>query len=70
MEVRVAHHALHGHAGLTVSQGILDFSQEFDVALMDRVVMAFYSGAGQEVRDPAMRARSVSHIIWTHCSNN
>ena len=36
--------------GLTVSQGILDFSKEFDVSLMDRVVMAFYSGAGQEVR--------------------
>ena len=37
-------------AGLTVSQGILDFSKEFDVSLMDRVVMAFYSGAGAEVR--------------------
>ena len=32
------------------SQGILDFSRDFDVSLMDRVVMAFYSGAGQEVR--------------------
>ena len=31
-------------------QGILDFSREFDVSLMDKVVMAFYSGAGQEVR--------------------
>nr|VWO98859.1 BHLH domain-containing protein [Ganoderma boninense] len=29
-------------------EGILDFSKEFDVSLMDRVVMAFYSGAGQE----------------------
>ena len=34
----------------TLLQGILDFSKEFDVSLMDRVVMAFYSGAGQEVR--------------------
>lgn len=31
-------------------QGILDFSKEFDVSLMDRVVMAFYSSTGQEVR--------------------
>ncbi|OCH95617.1 hypothetical protein OBBRIDRAFT_788159 [Obba rivulosa] len=29
-------------------EGILDFSREFDVSLMDKVVMAFYSGAGQE----------------------
>ena len=34
----------------TALQGILDFSKEFDVSLMDRVVMAFYTGAGQEVR--------------------
>ncbi|CAL1704171.1 unnamed protein product [Somion occarium] len=27
---------------------LLDFSREFDVPLMDKVVMAFYSGAGQE----------------------
>ena len=36
-------------------QGILDFSREFDVSLMDKVVMAFYAGAGQEVR--------ASHIV-------
>ncbi|KAG6919966.1 Exportin-1 [Tephrocybe rancida] len=29
-------------------EGILDFSKEFDVALLDKVVMAFYTGAGQE----------------------
>ncbi|OBZ75216.1 Exportin-1 [Grifola frondosa] len=29
-------------------EGILDFSKEFDISLMDRVVMAFYSGVGQE----------------------
>ncbi|THH33915.1 hypothetical protein EUX98_g342 [Antrodiella citrinella] len=29
-------------------EGILDFSREFDVSLMDKVVMAFYSGSGQE----------------------
>jgi hypothetical protein len=30
-------------------QGLLDFSREFDVSLMDKVVMAFYTGHGQEV---------------------
>ncbi|PPR03954.1 hypothetical protein CVT26_001159 [Gymnopilus dilepis] len=29
-------------------EGLLDFSKEFDVGLMDKVVMAFYTGAGQE----------------------
>ena len=31
-------------------QRLLDFSKEFDVGLMDRVAMAFYTGAGPEVR--------------------
>ncbi|KNZ75454.1 Exportin-1 [Termitomyces sp. J132] len=30
------------------SQGILDFSRDLDVTLLDKVVMAFYTGAGQE----------------------
>lgn len=30
-------------------QGILDFSKDFDVSLVDKVVIAFYSGSGQEV---------------------
>ncbi len=34
---------------LSDTQGILDFSKEFDIQLMDKVVMAFYAGAGQEV---------------------
>lgn len=29
-------------------EGILDFDKEFDVALMDQVVMAFYTGSGAE----------------------
>ena len=33
----------------TCLQGILDFSRDFDVSLMDKVVMAFYSGSGAEV---------------------
>jgi hypothetical protein len=32
-----------------IYQGLLDFSRDFDVALMDMVVTAFYTGAGQEV---------------------
>lgn len=31
-------------------QGLLDFSKEFDVSLLDKVAMAFYTGRGQEVR--------------------
>lgn len=30
-------------------QGLLDFSKEFDVSLLDKVAMAFYTGRGQEV---------------------
>ncbi len=30
-------------------QSLIDFSREFDVGLMDKVVMAFYTGIGQEV---------------------
>lgn len=29
-------------------EGLLDFSREFDVSLLDRVAVAFYTGAGQE----------------------
>ncbi|TFK42998.1 CRM1 C terminal-domain-containing protein [Crucibulum laeve] len=29
-------------------EGLLDFSREFDVGLLDKVVMAFYTGSGQE----------------------
>jgi hypothetical protein len=32
-----------------LSQGLLDFSRDFDVSLMDKIVMTFYTGAGQEV---------------------
>jgi exportin-1 len=31
-----------------MEQGLLDFSREFDVSLMDKIVMAFYTGHGQE----------------------
>ena len=30
-------------------QGLLDFSREFDVSLMDKVVMALYTGSEPEV---------------------
>lgn len=30
-------------------QTLLDFSRDFDISLMDKVVMAFYTGAGPEV---------------------
>jgi hypothetical protein len=35
-------------------QGLLDFSRDFDVALMDKVVTVFYTGAGQEVFQSAL----------------
>lgn len=34
-------------AGLAY-QGLLDFSREFDVGLLDKVVMAFYTGVEPE----------------------
>lgn len=34
---------------ITHQQGLLDFSKEFDVSLLDKVAMAFYTGSGQEV---------------------
>jgi len=30
-------------------QALLDFSRDFDVALLDKVVMAFYTSSGPEV---------------------
>ena len=33
------------------SQGLLDFSKELDVSLLDNVVTVFYTGAGQQVRE-------------------
>lgn len=32
----------------TIMEGLLDFSSDFDVALLDKVVMTFYTGVGQE----------------------
>lgn len=39
-------------------QGLLDFSREFDVSLMDKIVMAFYTGHGQEVCSHFQRMES------------
>lgn len=33
-----------------MAESILDFSKELDVALLDQVVMTFFSGSGNEVR--------------------
>jgi len=33
------------------SQGLLDFSKELDVSLLDNVVNVFYTGPGQQVRE-------------------
>lgn len=53
-----------------MTQGILDFSKEFDVSLMDRVVMAFYSGAGREVRHIFAGTRVPWHLMSSVYSNN
>lgn len=50
MEVSSGFQLVAARSNDTIFQGILDFSREFDVSLMDKVVMAFYTGAGQEVR--------------------
>lgn len=53
-------------------QGLLDFSREFDVALMDKVVLAFYSGTGQEVRllFPAQRDCSLIAFDCTRAATS
>lgn len=40
-------------------QAILDFSQELDVPLLDRVVQVMYTTAGAEVRQAALHERIV-----------
>ena len=43
----------------TCLQGILDFSRDFDVSLLDKVVMAFYSGSGAEVCSGIITVKNV-----------
>lgn len=45
-------------------QAILDFSQDLDVGLFDRVVNAFYMGSGQEVRLPAYQSKRSPVWLW------
>ncbi|KAG6897296.1 Exportin-1 [Termitomyces sp. T32_za158] len=45
-------------------EGILDFSRDLDVALLDKVVMTFYTGAGQEVH-PFTRLQILEKLINT-----
>lgn len=33
-----------------MAEGILDFSKELDVAVLDQVVMTFYTGSGTDVK--------------------
>lgn len=53
MEVRVQNH-ISFSAIDDENQRLLDFSGDFDVALMDKIVMALYTGAGQEVCQVAL----------------
>jgi hypothetical protein len=39
-------------------QALLDFSRPFDVSLMDKVAMTFYTGVGQEVCFTLWKARN------------
>lgn len=50
-------------------QGILDFSRPVDVPLLDKVVMAFYTGAGREVRCSrhARRAQGLTRSQPSFC---
>lgn len=38
-------------------QVLLDFSRPFDVSLMDKVAMTFYTGVGQQVSGALSKAR-------------
>lgn len=40
---------------LLTAQAILDFSQDLDLGLLDRVVAAMYTGAGNDVSSAALR---------------
>lgn len=42
----------------TVLQSVLDFSRDFDVSSLDKVVMTFYSGQGEDVRTVAVLVSS------------
>jgi hypothetical protein len=48
---------LHLNLIAELSQALLDFSREFDITLMDNVVMALYSGSGgKDVSVPNLRS--------------
>jgi hypothetical protein len=52
-------------------QAILDFSQpEFNVALLDQVVTAFYSGSGQQVRGHGDYAERNAFFSWNQLTYN
>ena len=48
---------------LITVQGLLDFSREFDVGLMDKVVMALYTGSESEV---CVRFRHIKVGAWSN----
>lgn len=50
-------------------QGLLDFSRDFDVALMDRIVTVFYTGAGQEVRQSVVLWAITNAIVECTAAN-
>ena len=56
MEVYIRDNCFGPNPFSRLSQGLLDFSKEFDVSLLDKVAMAFYTGRGQEV--------CISHIFF------
>jgi exportin-1 len=43
-------------------QALLDFSRPFDVSLIDKVAMTFYTGVGQEVRARLSKARQLTIV--------
>lgn len=52
-----------------MAEGILDFSKELDVAVLDQVVMTFYTGSGTDVKysskGPTKRKANLSNLATT-----
>lgn len=56
---------------LILGQALLDFSSDFDVALFDKVVMAFYTSSGAEVCNPTHLPSIDTHpFLATNGSTN
>jgi hypothetical protein len=62
---QISHSMLYPHL-MYSRQALLDFSRPFDVSLIDKVAMTFYTGVGQEVRARLSKARQLTIVSATN----